>query len=86
MLMMVIYCIRLAFSAYTLLLLCRIIGSWLPQLRSHRFMYFVGKYTDPYLMIFRRVIPPIGGVLDLSPILAFFSLRLIERMLLFFIR
>jgi YggT family protein len=30
---------------------------------------------DPYLNIFRGIIPPIGGTLDLSPILAFLVLN-----------
>ena len=29
---------------------------------------------DPYLNLFRGIIPPIGGTLDLSPILAFIVL------------
>lgn len=29
---------------------------------------------DPYLNIFRGIIPPLGGTLDLSPILAFLVL------------
>ena len=27
--------------------------------------------VDPYLNLFRGIIPPIGGTIDLSPILAF---------------
>jgi YggT family protein len=30
---------------------------------------------DPYLNLFRGVIPPLGGTLDLSPILAFLVLN-----------
>lgn len=30
--------------------------------------------ADPYLNLFRGIIPPIGGTLDLSPILAFVTL------------
>jgi YggT family protein len=46
-------------------------------------MRFVAFYTDPYLNMFRRVIPPIGGVLDLSPLLGFFTLQIAENLLLF---
>jgi YggT family protein len=48
-------------------------------------MHFVAFYTDPYLNLFRRLIPPIGGVLDLSPILAFFGLEILENIILFVI-
>ena len=34
--------------------------------------------VEPYLSVFRKVIPPISGV-DLSPIVALFVLNLVER-------
>jgi YggT family protein len=46
-------------------------------------MRFVAFYTDPYLNLFRRFIPPIGGVLDLSPLLGFFALQIMENLILF---
>lgn len=45
-------------------------------------MRFVSHYTDPYLNIFRRFIPPIGGVLDLSPLIGFFVLTLLEKFII----
>ena len=69
------------FQIYILLLLVRVIGSWFPSFASTKFMRFVCFYTDPYLNLFRRLIPPIGGTLDLSPMLAFFSLSLMEKFL-----
>ena len=59
--------IHWVFLIYTLFLLVRIIGSWFPAFAGHQIMRFVAFYTDPYLNLFRRIIPPIGGVLDLSP-------------------
>lgn len=73
------------FLAYTLLLLVRIVGSWFPNFARHKLMSFVSFYTDPYLNVFRRLIPPIGGVLDLSPLLAFFGLQLLEKLLMYLI-
>lgn len=73
------------FLTYTLLLLVRIVGSWFPSFARHKLMYFVAFYTDPYLNVFRRLIPPIGGVLDLSPLLAFFGLQLLEKFLIYLI-
>lgn len=37
--------------------------------------------VEPYIGLFRRFIPPFGGI-DFSPIVAIFALQLIERMLL----
>jgi len=61
-----------------IMLFIRILGSWIPELQQTKFMQFIAFYTDPYLNIFRRIIPPIGGMLDISPIVAFFCLSLIE--------
>ncbi|MER3588393.1 MAG: hypothetical protein C4322_09720, partial [Mastigocladus sp. ERB_26_1] len=36
--------------------------------------------TDPYLNIFRNIIPPLGGI-DFSPILAFLVLNIIGSLL-----
>jgi len=68
------------FLAYTLMLFARILGSWVPEFRHHPIMLFIAKCTDPYLDVFRRFIPPLG-MMDLSPIVAFFALRLIENYL-----
>lgn len=40
-------------------------------------MQFISFYTDPYLNLFRSLIPPLG-FLDISPIFAFIALQLIE--------
>jgi len=85
----VINIFRLLFTVYTLMLVVRIFGSWFPSFQNSSFFRFLSHYTDPYLNIFRRFIPPIGGVLDLSPILGFFALQflkyLVTRLLLMFL-
>ena len=78
--------IHYLFTIYTLFILVRIIGSWFPAFAHHPIMRFFAYYTDPYLNLFRRVIPPIGGVLDLSPLLAFFVLQIVEGFLTYLLR
>lgn len=70
------------FLAYTIMIFGRILGSWVPQFAMHPLMRFVAYYTDPYLNLFRRVVPPIGGMLDISPMLALFALNLIESIVM----
>lgn len=65
------------FFVYMLLLFVRIFGSWFPELQRTRFMQFVAFCVDPYLNFFRGILPPFG-MLDLSPILAFFALNVLE--------
>lgn len=65
------------FLAYTVMLFVRIIGSWFPEYSNSKFMQFIAFYTDPYLNLFRSIIPPLG-FLDISPIFAFIALQIIE--------
>ncbi len=65
------------FTCYMLLLMVRILSSWFPDLQEHPILRFVRFYTDPYLNLFRRFIPPLG-LFDLSPIVAIFALQFIE--------
>ena len=68
---------------YVLMIFAYIITSWirLPYSvwlnRIQRFLYDV---CEPYLRIFRRILPPLGPM-DLSPIIAIFSLFIIERVI-----
>ncbi len=68
------------FCIYTIFIMVRIIGSWFPSFARHRIMRFLAFCTDPYLNLFRKIIPPIGGRLDLSPMLAFFGLQFFEHL------
>ncbi len=74
--------IQMFFYCYTILLFIRIVISWFPTWHHYHFVRFISFLTDPYLNIFRRILPPLGGVLDISPLLAFFVLRLLEMILL----
>ncbi|MFS8893544.1 YggT family protein [Synechococcus sp. O70.1] len=59
---------------YNALLIVRILLSWFPQLNwSNPILSVLSQLTDPYLNLFRGIIPPIGG-LDFSPWLAFLLL------------
>lgn len=66
---------------YVLLILAYIVLSWF---RPHGFMQDVfrtlGTIVEPFLGIFRRLIPPVGMV-DFSPMVAIIVLELISRLL-----
>ena len=66
---------------YSLILLVRVLLSWFPNLDwSNPVLSTVSSITDPYLIAFRGLIPPIGG-LDLSAIVAFLALSLGQQLL-----
>ena len=71
-------------------------GLQLPQLRlvgGHEiaaehlvevFLRFLGDVTDPFLNLFRRLLPPLslgGAAFDLSPIIAVFVLRIVGTLI-----
>lgn len=66
---------------YLFLLIVRILLSWFPNVNwlSPPFS-FLSQVTDPYLNIFRSIIPPLGGI-DLSPILGFLLIQLLISLL-----
>lgn len=51
-----------------------VILSWLPNAKTSFIGTMLGKLVEPYLAPFRRFIPSIGGVIDISPIVAMFAL------------
>jgi YggT family protein len=68
-------------SIYLLVLLVRVLLSWFPNLDwSNPVLSSVSAITDPYLNVFRGIIPPLGG-LDLSAILAFIALQFAQTLL-----
>jgi YggT family protein len=78
---------------YIVLIFVRIIMSWIPRIPYNRwlagFLKFVGDVTDPYLNLFRRILPPVRlgpGALDLSPIVATLVLILLSAVVTGLIR
>ncbi len=61
----------------------RIILSWVQPKGGGRFMQFLYEITEPYMRIFRNILPR-TGMIDFSPILAFLSLDLIQAGLISF--
>jgi YggT family protein len=64
-------------SLYSLLILLRILFSWVTVSYSNRFMRFLVNVTDPLLLPLRRMISPVG-MFDISPIVAFFIIMLLQ--------
>ncbi|WP_268896006.1 YggT family protein [Paenibacillus glycinis] len=62
---------------YQYMIIAYVLLSWLPGIRDSFIGQLLGKLVEPYLAPFRRFIPSIGGVLDISPIVALFALRFV---------
>jgi YggT family protein len=81
------------FFVYLVLIFIRVLMTWIPRMPYNRYLRatvtFVEEVTDPYLNLFRRFIPPLGGggfALDLSPIVAIIVLFLMEALVVGLIR
>ncbi len=61
-------------------ILIAIIASWIAPGNYHPALALLSQLTEPVLAPARRLLPPLGG-LDLSPILVFLLLGVIERVL-----
>jgi len=75
------YYVNLAFEIYSWLIIVRILLTWIPVNPYSSVVSFITSLTDPYLNIFRRFIPPVG-MIDFSPIAAFFVLEIIRMAVL----
>lgn len=72
----------LALNAYQLILLARVLMTWLPNLDPNnpiaRFLY---RMTEPVLAPIRSALPPMGGI-DLSPLVVFLGISVIMQLVL----
>lgn len=77
------------FTVYIILIFTRIVMSWVIMFRGslpyspvlRAVSGFIEQVVDPYLNLFRRFLPPVGGsrmALDLSPIIAIILLLILR--------
>ncbi len=64
---------------YFYMIIAYVLLSWLPSARESFVGQMLGKLVEPYLAPFRKFIPPIGGMLDISPIVALIALQFVAR-------
>lgn len=63
-------------GVYLLCLFSRVLLSWFPVFNWERQPWLaVRQVTDPYLNLFRGILPPLLGSVDFTPLLGFFLLQ-----------
>jgi len=77
-----IWIINAVFMTYELLIFIRVILSWVNVNPLHPLVRILYGLTDPLLKPLQRIIPPIGGVLDISPAVALILLYIVHRVLI----
>ncbi|MBP9841989.1 MAG: YggT family protein [Simkaniaceae bacterium] len=66
--------VQLLFTVYMLAVLVCIVGSYVPEFQNTIWMGYIAQYTDPYLNLCKQHVPLLGGSIDVSPLVALFSL------------
>lgn len=76
------------FFVYILLIFANVLISFVPRMPYNRWLRavldFVTETTNPYLGLFRRFLPPLGGgrfALDLSPMLGVIVLLILRALI-----
>ena len=74
--------IALAYT-YSLVIFIYVMMSWIPMSSGVIADIYsaLGKICDPFLDLFKRLIPPIGGMIDITPIIALLVLQFGVRFL-----
>ncbi|MFD0616387.1 MULTISPECIES: YggT family protein [Paenibacillus] len=62
---------------YLYMIIVYVLLSWVPNARESFVGNLLAKLVEPYLNPFRKIIPPIGGMLDISPVVALFVLQFV---------
>ncbi len=75
----VIHYLWTLYQIYFYLIIAYVLLSWLPNARDSFIGELLGKVVEPYLSQFRRFIPPIGGMIDISPIIALTALWFVAK-------
>lgn len=71
-------------DVYSMMLFVYVLMSWIPHERGilGDIYRILGKVCDPYLNIFKKLIPPLGGMVDITPIIGLFVLQFGVRLIL----
>lgn len=69
--------VSIAVRLYMYAIFIYILMSWFPGARESQFGAFFARICEPYLEQFRKFVPPLG-MIDISPIVAIFTLYLAQ--------
>lgn len=72
--------VRVAAVVLTILLLARVILSWVSPQSSHPLLLLVYRLTEPLLGPVRALLPAFGGM-DFSPVVVLFGIQILKQVL-----
>jgi len=77
LLMAVAPVIHTVLNIYVWVIIFRVLITWVNPDPFNPIVQFLGRISDPYLNLFRRFLPPLGGI-DFSPIIAVMLLSVVN--------
>jgi YggT family protein len=75
------YVLDIILNIYMWIIVARAIISWVSPSPYNPIVQFLYRATEPVLRYARRIIPPIGGTLDLSPIIVLLVIVFLRQFL-----
>jgi YggT family protein len=74
--------LNLLFTVLSLAVIARALLSWFDPGMRYPISQLLVDLTEPIIAPIRRVVPPVGGMIDLSPLIALILLQVIERVII----
>lgn len=78
----IIQILVLLLQLYGWILIARALISWIPNMDPyHPAVQILYSVTEPVLDPIRKLVPPLGGMIDISMIIAFFAIQILQMLL-----
>ena len=74
--------LNLLFTVLSLAVIARALISWFDPAFRYPISQMLVDLTEPIIAPIRRVVPPLGGMIDVSPIIALILLQVISRVVI----
>ena len=71
-------------DAYTWIIIIYCLSTWIPTNSGaiSEVKRVLSMLVEPFLKPFKKLIPPIGGMVDITPIIAVLVLQLVKRLII----
>ena len=77
-----IFIVNLIFQIINIAILVRVVLSWIPHNKMNPLINIIYKITEPILKPIQSIVPPIGGGIDITPMIAIFLIQLLRPIII----
>jgi len=79
---MILIIVNLIFQIINIAIVVRVVLSWIPHNRMNSLIDIIYQITDPILKPIQNVVPPLGGRIDITPMIAMFLIQIIRPIII----